>query len=260
MRELLCKPRLYLKRSSPTILACAGAIGVVMTTVMAVKATPKALQILEHERWKRHEDGADKYTDPLKLTEIIRLSFPCYIPATVMGLSTIACIFGSNMLNKKQRAAITSAYILLDAAYKEHKDKVRELLGEEASNQVRDAIVKDRYAEDDFCISDEKYLFYEEHVGQFFERTKEEVLLAEYHFNRNFALRGYASLNEFYEFLGLPAIDAGEMLGWSLDAGGAFYGYSWVDFVHRKFTMDDGLECCAIEMPFAPTPDYLGEW
>lgn len=46
---------------------------------------------------------------------------------------------------------------------------------------------------------------------------------AEYHLNRKFVLRGYASLNEFYMFLGLPQTNLGEVLGWTCT-----YGYSWI--------------------------------
>lgn len=41
------KSRLYLKRSSPTILCCVAAFGVVGTAVAAVKVTPKAMKLLE---------------------------------------------------------------------------------------------------------------------------------------------------------------------------------------------------------------------
>ena len=36
-----------LKKASPTILSCLGALGVVATAVLAVKATPKALERIE---------------------------------------------------------------------------------------------------------------------------------------------------------------------------------------------------------------------
>jgi hypothetical protein len=226
-----------------------GAAGVVATSVMAVKATPKALKLLEKIKEEKGED--------LSKLEIIKTAGPAYIPAIAIGASAIFCIFGANVLNQRQQAAVISAYALLDAACREHKNKVKELLGEETARQVRGAIAKDKYDDSEISVSGEKQLFYEEFYGKFFERTKEEVLLAEYHFNRNFALRGHTSLNEFYEFLDLPPTKAGEKLGWSLEAGGEFYGYFWVDFEHERAEMDDGLECFIITMPFSPTLDYL---
>ena len=31
----------------------------------------------------------------------------------------------------------------------------------------------------------------------------------------------------------------------------------WIEFNHRKVTMDDGLECYILEMPFEPKYDFL---
>ena len=82
-----------------------------------------------------------------------------------------------------------------------------------------------------------------------------EVMDAEYHLNRNLALRDYASLNEFYEFLGLPPTTDGEKLGWNLYIGPEIYGYSWVDFYHELCDDTDDPDApsyYAIHMPFAP--------
>jgi hypothetical protein len=144
----------------------------------------------------------------------------------------------------------------MDNAYKEYKAKVKDLFGGD-DFRIKSAIVQDKYDKVDIFLSEEKQLFYEEYHGKIFESTKEEVLIAEYCLNKNFALRGYANLNEFYEFLGLPGTKEGGILGWSLDAGVEFYGYSWIDFEHQLVTMDDGLECYIIGMPFSPTVDYM---
>lgn len=243
---------LGLKRNLPTILTCVGAAGVAVTAVMAVKATPKAMRLLESAKAEKGED--------LTKLEIAWAAGPAYIPAAAIGLSAIACILGANALSKRHQAAITSAYIMLDRAYRAYRDKTRTLLGEDADVGVREAIVRDRYEERNISMPGNKQVFYEEFRGEFFERTKEEVLSAEYRFNRNFALRGYASLNEFYDFLDLPHTEAGETLGWSLEAGEFFYGYSWVDFEHRPVKMDDELDVLSIETPFPPTADYLSDF
>ena len=149
---------------------------------------------------------------------------------------------------------------MLDRIHREYADKVKELYGDDADRKVRCEIVQDRIPDDQIPPWDEKQIFYEEHYGRFFERTKEQVMEAEYHFNRNFVLRGYANLNEFYEFLGLNKTEEGENIGWSLEAGEISYGYSWVDFEHRNYTTEDGLRVCEIYMPFPPTADYLEPW
>ena len=63
---------------------------------------------------------------------------------------------------------------------------------------------------------DEKVIFYDEISGESITCYEREIMDAEYHLNRNFVMRGYASLNEFYEFLGLPQTERGEELGWTM--------------------------------------------
>lgn len=67
------KSRLYLRRSSPTILCCVAAVGVVGTAVAAVKATPKAMKLLE--------DAADEKGTDLSRTEIVLTVAHLYIPS-----------------------------------------------------------------------------------------------------------------------------------------------------------------------------------
>ena len=116
MNHLLHHSKLFFKRNSSTILTCVGALGVVTTSVLAVKATPKALALIEAAKEEKGEE--------LTPVETVQVAGPVYIPAIVTGVSTIACIFGANALNKRQQAALMSAYALLDSSYKEYKAKV----------------------------------------------------------------------------------------------------------------------------------------
>lgn len=45
--------RIAMKKHSPEILTGIGIAGMVTTTVLAVRATPKAIKILEDERYER---------------------------------------------------------------------------------------------------------------------------------------------------------------------------------------------------------------
>lgn len=244
--RLLDQTFLYLKQRSPLILTCVGSIGVIATAAMAIKTTPKAVYLIDEAECEKHE----------KLTkmEVITVAGPAYIPTVLVGAATIACIFGANILNRRQQAAITSAYILLERTYKDYKNKIVELYGKDGLQKVHTAIVKDKYDESKIQPKDpETCIFYEEHYGKLFERTMLEVQDAEYRINRKFALEGEASLNDFFEFLGLEPTKSGNMLGWSQEASYDFYNYSWIEFEHELVTMDDGMECYMINMPFEPT-------
>ena len=47
--------KMFFKRNASTILTCAGGIGVVATAVVAVKDTPKAMQIIEQAEEKAEQ-------------------------------------------------------------------------------------------------------------------------------------------------------------------------------------------------------------
>lgn len=253
LQRLYYISRKFLKRNSSTILAGIGASGVIVTSVLTAKATPKAMRAIEAAKAEKDDD--------LTKMEVVKVAAPSYIPAIVVGVSTIACILGGNLISRRQQASLIGAYALLESAYKEHQNKVVELYGPEAESKIREAIVKDKYSESDILLEpteeSKKQLFYVENYGNIFESTVEAVLSAEYHFNRNFVLRGDACLNEFLDFLGVDKIDGGDSVGWSMEVGGFFYGYSWVDFEHKLITLDDGLECYVITMPFPPTADFM---
>ena len=247
----------YLKTNSSTILTFIGATGVVITAVTAVKATPKAIQLLK--------EATDEKGEDLTKLEKVKVAGPAYIPSVLIGASTIACIFGSNILNKNQQAALTSAYALVDNAYKEYRAKVVELLGEETDIQIRDAIIKDKVKEDwhsytpglnSLDLSGDKCLFYDEIGERYFEANPGDVFSAEYHLNRNFTLRGCANVNEFYMFLGLEETEAGETLGWSGDDFLESGMSPWIDFDHRIVELEDGLQCIVISPLLGPDIGY----
>lgn len=259
MSNLLHHAQMFLKRNGSTILTCLGGAGVVVTTITAVKATPKALALIEEARREKGEE--------LTKWEVCKTAAPVYIPSVVIGASTVACIAGANVLNKRQQAALMSAYALVENSYKEYRDKLKELYGEETHQNIVNAIAVEK-ADDVYIRSEtlctscdlsleentsEPCLFYDEHSGRYFESTVERVMNAEYHLNRNYILRGYAYLNELYEFLGLEETDYGSVLGWAPNDDGMY----WIDFNHRKVLINDELECYIIETPFAPSYDFL---
>lgn len=250
---LLSGAKKWLSNNSSTILTVIGAVGVVATAVMTAKAAPKALELIK---------GAEKekYAE-LTGFEKIQVAAPAYAPAVAMGTATIACIFGANALNKRQQAVLASAYAVINQSYKEYKDKVKELYGEEVHQNIVDSIVKEKAKEThitafnmlantslDFGAEDEEIrTFYDRFSDRYFESTISRVLEAEYHLNRNFMLIGDVSLNDFYEFLGLDETEYGSKVGWSICDD-----LMWIDFDHHKTVLEDGMEVFVIDMVCEP--------
>lgn len=248
MDNLLNYSKLFLKKNASTILTCIGGVGVVVTSVMAVKATPKAISLIN--------EAKDKKGETLTKFEMIRTTTPVYIPSILIGMSTIACIFGANILNKRSQAALMSAYALLDGSYKDYKNKTSKFYGEGETNRIKEELAKDKYEESDIKVEDDIMLFYDEFSKRYFESTMYKVQHAEYLINRNIYMREYTTLNNFYEYLNIDGINGGDYLGWSERGNISRYGKSWTDFSHSKVIMDDGLECKIITMLTEPYPGF----
>lgn len=261
MNQLIETSKRFLNRHSSTILTFAGVAGVVTTAIVTAKATPKALILMEEAKKEKGKI--------LTKTEKFKVAAPVYIPAVFVGTATIACIFGANLLNKRHQAALMSAYALVDSSFRDYKDKLKELYGEETHNNVIDHIMVEKagdvkitssYMMDDNDLAIEEQgttrLFYDVYSERYFESTIEKVMNAEYHLNRNYTLRGSCFLNEFYEFLGIEETEYGSVMGWAPYDEGMY----WIEFNHRKAELNDGREVIVIDMPFAPFYDFLDAW
>lgn len=256
MNGLVQYTQRFCKKNASTILTCLGGVGVVATAVTAAKATPKALKVLDEAKKEKGEE--------LTKMEKFKMAAPAYIPATLIGVGTLTCVFGANVISKREQAALVSAYTLLDSSYKKYKQKLKELYGEETHNKIVDAIAVEKVDRDwgvsgsyfgqscDLANEEacgDQVLFYEENSGRYFESTIEQVLSVAYHINRNYALRGYCYLNEYFEFLGLETTDYGSVMGWAPTDEGEY----WIEVNTRKTVLDDGLEVYILETPFEPT-------
>ena len=80
----------FLRRHSSTILTVMSATGVVATAILSVRAVPKAEELLI--------EAYNKKGDALTTTEKIKAAWIAYVPPALVGVSTIACIFGANIL------------------------------------------------------------------------------------------------------------------------------------------------------------------
>lgn len=251
MNKIVRASNLFLKRNSSTILTCIGAVGVVATSVLAVKATPKAMRLLEQ--------AEDEKGENLTTIEKVNVAGPAYIPSVLVGVSTIACIFGANALNKRQQASLMSAYALVNNSYQDYKAKVREIQGDEVADHVQEELVKDKYAVTTTMepMHEEEVLFFDDFSLQFFTSTIQDVLDAERRFNGNFMMSGSACLNEFYDMVGVGRIDAGYQLGWVACSSDYDLGINGVKFEHQKIHVGDNMECYAISMKPSPCEGYM---
>ena len=84
-----------LSEHSPEILMGIGIAGMITTTVLAVKATPKALERIEE---KKEEEQKDELT----VLETVKATWKVYVPAVVTGMAAVSCLIGANSAHTKR--------------------------------------------------------------------------------------------------------------------------------------------------------------
>lgn len=204
------------KANGPELLIGMGIAGMLSTTIFAVKATPKALELIEEEENRLNKD--------LNRREKIKVAWKPYLPAAIsFGLST-ACLIGANNINTRRSTALATACTISERALKEYSAKVVEVIGEEKEREIRDEISKDTLAKHPLessviVVGKGDTLCYDTISGRYFKANMEQIKEVVNKLNYTMLQQSYISLNEFYMEMGLPTTDAGEVLGWSVDEG-----------------------------------------
>lgn len=259
------KFEIFIKKNSSTILSALASIGVMGTAILAVKATPKALKQIElHKKYPSNENetlsDAVKCKSITKL-EIVKATWKLYIPSILVGASTIACIFGSNYINKKNQKALISAYMLLESSYLRYRETANNLYGQDADEKINNLKHFKEVANDDNIpkIDDnsEEKLYFDSQSMRYFRSTPEALSEALILFNQHLCTDGYAYLNDLYDLIGLDRVDYGYQIGWSCSANDDIYSHDGIDIKIDLAELDDGLECWIISYTSYPSVDFL---
>lgn len=250
-----------LSKNSPTILTGLGVAGLLTSIIMAVKGANRAQEILWREAdfrrndWSRQTgESEESYPiDPILTTEeIIELTWKCYIPTAVMGLTTIACMIGANSIHLRRNAALVSLFSITETALKEYQAKVVETIGENKEEKLRGDIAQDKIEKNPpeknavIVTHNGSMLCYDSLSGRYFFNDVENIRRVQNDFNKRLMSEMSISLNEFYDDIGLEPIDMGAQTGWTIERG------MMNIFFAAKLTKDN-QPCIVLEHKTLPT-------
>ena len=241
--------RMWTEKHSPEILTGLGIAGMVTTTVLAVKATPKAMRLIEA---KKKEEGVEKLT----VLDTVKVAWKPYIPSFATGLASTACLIWASTESARRNAVLATAYQLSQTAFNEYKEKAVEVIGEKKESAIRDAVDKERIeknpaSKSEIIITEKgSTLCYDPISGRYFKSDIERIKRAENELNKRMLhdMFGYVSVNEFYDELGLEHISIGEDLGWNVS--------ELIDIHFGSQLTDDGEPCVVLDYTVAPKRNY----
>lgn len=249
LATIVASTRQFVSKRSPEILTGIGIAGMISTTVLAVKATPKAMELIEE---KKREEWLDK----LSPVEMVKVAWKPYIPAIVTCVTSTACLIGASSVSAKRNAALATAYKLSETALAEYREKVIETIGEKKERTVRDKIAEERVKKNPvsknevIITGNGKTLCFDPISGRYFMCSIETIKRAENTLNKQMLhdISGYVSLNEFYDEIGLDHTSVGDDLGWNTD--------QIIDIDFSSQLNDNGEPSVVLDYLVAPKYDF----
>lgn len=254
------------EKYSPEILTGFGIAGFATTTVLAVKATPKALQLIDEKKMEIFDDmdprdipgnNVDYHEISLKPIEVIKTAWKPYIPAVITGVASTACLIGANSVNAKRNAALATAYKLSEAALVTYKEKVIETIGEKKEQEVRKKVAQNHIDEapapskEIVVIGGDEVLFLDAISKRYFKSTVNEIDAIVNKLNADMVTgEPYISLSQFYDEVGLSHTANSDEIGWSLFHGGT------IQIDYTPGTTDDNKPCFVLDYMVRPRYDF----
>lgn len=234
--------------NAPEVLIGVGLAGMLTSTIMAVKATPKAMDIIKEEE--------DYLNRDLTKAEKVKLAWKPYVPAAIGYCASAALIIKANNVNNARSAMFAGAYKLSEQALLDYKDKVIETIGEEKEREISDKVVKDRFNSvpktqpaSEVIYGTGQCLCHDPLSGRYFNADMDKIRRVENDLNYRLMKENMVSLNEFYTELGMECTEMGFKYGWNIDDG----------LIEVRFTSiitDDNKLCLVVSFARSPRLDF----
>lgn len=252
MGKLLKDAQAFVSEHSPELLTSIGIAGMLTATVFAVRATPKALDLIDRKQKELYPDSDDKLT-PI---ETVKATWKCYVPAAITGVTAAACLIGANSVNNRRKAALATAYNLSATALAEYKDKVIETIGEKKEQVIRDKVAEEQIKKEP--VNNSAIIIsgtgntrcFDTITKRRFTSDIEQIKKIVNELNRQMVNgQDYVSLNEFYYELGLDGCTVGDELGWNVTRG-------LIELDFSAQLDSDGVPCIVLDYAVAPKRGY----
>lgn len=235
-------------KHSPEILTGIGIAGMATTVILAVKATPKALDLIA--------EAEDKKDEELTKLEVVKTAWKPYIPVAISGMVSAVCIVGATSVNVRRNAALATAYKIAETSLHEYHEKVIETIGEKKETAIRDKVHKERITKNPVETSEiimtgkGDTLCFDVISGRYFKSDIDKLRRVENELNALLLSQDYISLNEFYDEIGIAHTSVGDDLGWNIGRDGL------IKFHFGTQLSEDGTPCIVVDYGVAPRYDY----
>lgn len=222
-----------LKKNAPDLLLVGGVVSILGAGVLAIKETPRAVQILDQEK------------ETENIYKIKKVA-PLYIPSVVLTVLGITQIVWSRNITNGKIAALATAYTVSETGYRTYREKIKELVEPETYEKIRkevahEVLQKDPVGNKEVIITTHNdVLMYDKMSGRYFMSNRDYIEKSVNELNRRMISENYLTLNELYYEIGLAPIKMGDMIGWDISNG-------MIEIDYDSDIADDGRPCIVLD-------------
>lgn len=242
-----------LKARKSTILTAVGITAMLTGTVLAVKATPKAMKAKE----KAEKEKGEKLT----VGETVKTCWRFYIPAGLASIGGAGAIIGSDISDASEKVSLTSALLMSETARTKLEEKAVEVVGEKKVQAIKDEVNKDIMKENPvnsnsviitargntLVMDSISHKYYRVDVD-FIKKQVPEFNMCMSNWRRG---DGKLSLNDWYDMINFEHLErgVGDKMGWDSNK-------SYMDIFFTADIADNGEPC--LVLGYSNPPEYIG--
>ena len=218
LKAALKLARSGLIKYAPQIATGVGLGLALVAGVRAVQKTPEAVKLIE----KKKEEKKDELT----VTETVKTVWRCYLPSVIIFIVACVLIIGGQRISTRRAVAAATACSLYETQLKQYQEAAKEVLGDKKEAEIRTQMARNEVTSRPPLSTDDivstgrgNALFYDELSKRYF--WSDPAYVDKIFQNLNFQLLDemYVSLNDYWDALGLPTTNPGNLICWCVNDG-----------------------------------------
>lgn len=218
LKAALKLARSGLIKYAPQIATGVGLGLALVAGVRAVQKTPEAVKLIERKK--------EEKKDELTVTETVKTVWKCYLPSVIIFIVACVLIIGGQRISTRRAVAAATACSLYETQLKQYQEAAKEVLGDKKEAEIRTQMAKNEVTSRPPLSTDDivstgrgNALFYDELSKRYF--WSDPAYVDKIFQNLNFELLDemYVSLNDYWDALGLPTTNPGNLICWCVNDG-----------------------------------------
>ena len=218
LKAALKLARSGLIKYAPQIATGVGLGLALVAGVRAVQKTPEAVKLIERKK--------EEKKDELTVTETVKTVWRCYLPSVIIFIVACVLIIGGQRISTRRAVAAATACSLYETQLKQYQEAAKEVLGDKKEAEIRTQMARNEVTSRPPLSTDDivstgrgNALFYDELSKRYF--WSDPAYVDKIFQNLNFQLLDemYVSLNDYWDALGLPTTNPGNLICWCVNDG-----------------------------------------